>query len=288
MLYTAEKQPAAFFATCARLLPNDVRVTVEQSLPGNLSIEDWAISVDASGISLPLCWLTTLNNLPRQSARSADSACDNCRPGDFHALERHLCPRRVKLRQRNLRPFPKRRRRCLISACAVRRWRPRCLLPRKVVLDRGASSAFGAGGFLGYNTQWQDLIIGVEATYTHTNLNTTASSSPIGSTSPNSPSISNPHVVSAGGTTNSVNLSGTGNLDLTDYGSVRFRAGYVVGNLLPYGFVGVAVGLANYSVIASITVTARSDISCPRPASNGTNRCKRSQVSALVAVNSAG
>jgi hypothetical protein len=34
MLYTAEKQPATFFATCARLLPNDVRVTVEQSLPG--------------------------------------------------------------------------------------------------------------------------------------------------------------------------------------------------------------------------------------------------------------
>src|SRR5215831_20087675 len=27
--------------TCARLLPNDVRVTVEQSLPGNLSMEDW-------------------------------------------------------------------------------------------------------------------------------------------------------------------------------------------------------------------------------------------------------
>ena len=41
MLYTAEKQPAVFFATCARVLPNDVRVTVEQSLPGNLSMEDW-------------------------------------------------------------------------------------------------------------------------------------------------------------------------------------------------------------------------------------------------------
>ena len=38
MLYTAEKQPAVFFATCARLLPNDVRVTV---VPGNLSMEDW-------------------------------------------------------------------------------------------------------------------------------------------------------------------------------------------------------------------------------------------------------
>ena len=41
MLYTAEKQPAVFFATCARLLPNDVRVTVEQTLPGDLSMEDW-------------------------------------------------------------------------------------------------------------------------------------------------------------------------------------------------------------------------------------------------------
>jgi hypothetical protein len=43
MLYTAEKQPAVFFATCARVLPNDVRVTVEQSLPGNLSMEDWQV-----------------------------------------------------------------------------------------------------------------------------------------------------------------------------------------------------------------------------------------------------
>ena len=43
MLYTAEKQPAVFFATCARLLPNDVRVTVEQSLPGGLGPEDWSL-----------------------------------------------------------------------------------------------------------------------------------------------------------------------------------------------------------------------------------------------------
>src|SRR5271169_6939780 len=42
MLYPAEKQSPVFFATCARLFPNDVRVTVEQSLPVNLSIEDWA------------------------------------------------------------------------------------------------------------------------------------------------------------------------------------------------------------------------------------------------------
>jgi len=52
----AEKQPAVFFATCARLLPNDVRVTVEQSLPGNLSAQDWALMreiVEAVKIALP-------------------------------------------------------------------------------------------------------------------------------------------------------------------------------------------------------------------------------------------
>ena len=42
MLYTAEKQPAVFFATCARLIGPEVKLTIEQSLPGNLSMEDWA------------------------------------------------------------------------------------------------------------------------------------------------------------------------------------------------------------------------------------------------------
>ena len=44
MVKTAKTNPAVFFATCARLIPNDVRVTVQQQLPGNLSAEDWASS----------------------------------------------------------------------------------------------------------------------------------------------------------------------------------------------------------------------------------------------------
>ena len=47
------------------------------------------------------------------------------------------------------------------------------------VLGKGAGSAFGGGAFLGYNTQWQDPILGVEATYTHTNLSTTATGSAV-------------------------------------------------------------------------------------------------------------
>ena len=48
MVKTARNNPAVFFATCARLIPNDVRVTVEQSLPGNLSMEDWQVMREMS------------------------------------------------------------------------------------------------------------------------------------------------------------------------------------------------------------------------------------------------
>ena len=43
MVKTARTNPAVFCATCARLIPNDVRVTVQQQLAGNLSAEDWAM-----------------------------------------------------------------------------------------------------------------------------------------------------------------------------------------------------------------------------------------------------
>jgi outer membrane immunogenic protein len=52
-----------------------------------------------------------------------------------------------------------------------------------------------------------------------------------------------------------VSINANGHLDLTDYASVRGRAGYVVGNLLPYGFMGFVVGRASYSVAAATDVT---------------------------------
>jgi hypothetical protein len=38
---TAIDQPTVFFATCARLIGPEVKLTIEQRLPGNLSMEDW-------------------------------------------------------------------------------------------------------------------------------------------------------------------------------------------------------------------------------------------------------
>ena len=41
---TAIDQPGVFFATCARLIGPEVKLTIEQTLTGNLSMEDWQVS----------------------------------------------------------------------------------------------------------------------------------------------------------------------------------------------------------------------------------------------------
>ncbi|HML07429.1 MAG TPA: outer membrane beta-barrel protein [Xanthobacteraceae bacterium] len=108
------------------------------------------------------------------------------------------------------------------------------------VLGTGGSDAVGYGGFVGYNTQWQDVVLGVEGNYTHTNFTTTAGNTPISRS------------VTAGSTPYIVNLTGTGQLQLTDYASLRARGGWVLGDFLPYGFAGLAIGRANYSVTSLV------------------------------------
>lgn len=109
------------------------------------------------------------------------------------------------------------------------------------VLGSGSSSATGFGGFVGYNMQFQDLIVGVEANYSHAPATVRASESPILD-----------RLATAGGLEYSVNVSATGQLTVTDYGSLRLRAGYVLNNFLPYGFVGFALGRGNYQLTTCV------------------------------------
>jgi outer membrane immunogenic protein len=102
-------------------------------------------------------------------------------------------------------------------------------------------TATGFGGFAGYNTQWQDLILGIEGNYTHSPVTVVAGTTPLS------------RVASAGGNIYSVNLSATGSLGVTDFGSLRARAGYAFGNFLPYGFAGVAFGRGSYLVTADVS-----------------------------------
>ncbi len=123
-----------------------------------------------------------------------------------------------------------------------------------VTLGQGAASAFGYGGFVGYNAQWQDVITGVEAIYTHTSLSVSSSASGI---------VARAFSPPAGSVTSVTVGPSAGRFDLTDYGEMRGRAGYVLGNVLPYGFVGVVVGMGDYDVSTNVDATCTNATSAP-------------------------
>ena len=116
------------------------------------------------------------------------------------------------------------------------------------LLGNGAGNAFGGGAFLGYNTQWQDLVVGVEANYTHTSVNAAAAT-------PSTFQIARAFIPPAGNVSSVTLTNAAGRLSLTDYGEARARAGYVLGNFLPYGFVGMVVGMGSYSISTRVDVT---------------------------------
>ena len=86
-----------------------------------------------------------------------------------------------------------------------------------VTKDESNSAQFG--GFLGYNMQWETLVLGVEGAY-------------------NRPSKFDMSA-SFGGQ--------NATYKLLDYGTVRARAGYAFSRFLPYAFLGGAVGRVNYN-----------------------------------------
>jgi outer membrane immunogenic protein len=120
-----------------------------------------------------------------------------------------------------------------------------------VLSNSSNATATGFGGFVGYNTQWQDLILGVEANYTHAPFTAVAANTPLS------------RVVSVGSAVDSVVVTGSGSLSITDFGSLRARAGYVIGNFLPYGFGGVAIGHGSYSVTAEAFGQQNTDTNNP-------------------------
>jgi opacity protein-like surface antigen len=100
------------------------------------------------------------------------------------------------------------------------------------------NSAFGA--FAGYNGQWEDVVLGVEASYMHGSF---AGSSSGTMARGGTLSDGQYHIVTA---------SSNGSMDITDMGTLRVRGGYAYENFLPYMFAGVALGNAN--IVRSVTI----------------------------------
>ncbi len=108
--------------------------------------------------------------------------------------------------------------------------------------ERAHSSGTGYGGFVGYNLQWTDALLGVELNYTHGTLFGTSKGS-------QSRSFQFPtdYITTAA-------ISSASSMRLTDYGSLRVRGGYSVGSFLPYAFIGVAMGQADITRRADATL----------------------------------
>lgn len=108
-------------------------------------------------------------------------------------------------------------------------------------LGQGSASGMSYGGFAGYNSQWQDLILGFEADYTRVSLSSVATGTPI------SRQVSTVDSNTTEVTSYDVTANGSGSLRLIDYASLRARAGWVLDSILPYGFVGFVVGRGDYT-----------------------------------------
>jgi outer membrane immunogenic protein len=107
-------------------------------------------------------------------------------------------------------------------------------------LGKENPSGLSYGAFVGYNVQFSDVIFGFDFHYNRSGFAAGAPVTPIR------------RVVVAGGNVYDVTVEGNANMRITDYGAARLRAGWILGNFLPYGTVGLALGRANVERAAHV------------------------------------
>lgn len=142
-----------------------------------------------------------------------------------------------------------------------------------VNLPQATTSRIEFGGFGGYNSQWDDVVLGFELNYNTGGTMNTASSDYIGRS-----------FTPSDGYRYDVTVDSHTKVALKDYATARFRAGYVMGRFLPYAMVGAAVGRADVSRSTTVTVTGVDAASPPvlPPVSLGPTTATDSQNDAIL------
>jgi outer membrane immunogenic protein len=111
------------------------------------------------------------------------------------------------------------------------------------LLGKDSQRSTSYGGFGGYNSQWDNVVIGLEFSYLHGNAGGSSTGS-LGRMFTTSDNYSN-----------DVFSSSTAAINITDFASLRARAGYAVNNFLPYMFGGLALGKGDITQQASVTAS---------------------------------
>jgi outer membrane immunogenic protein len=101
------------------------------------------------------------------------------------------------------------------------------------LLGKESVHGSGIGGFIGYNSQWDDVVLSVELNYMHGKFG-------------GSQSDSMSRIFDDGtGAQDTVTNQSFASFAISDMGTLRGRAGYAWGVFLPYVFGGVALGQAD-------------------------------------------
>ena len=104
-------------------------------------------------------------------------------------------------------------------------------------LGKVSAQSSGYGGFTGYNSQWNDVVLGLEMSYLHGNFGGQTSATEARS------SVS----ALADGNFHDVTATSAASISISDMATFRGRAAYAFGCFLPYLFGGFALGNADIS-----------------------------------------
>jgi len=111
------------------------------------------------------------------------------------------------------------------------------------VLGKKSQQGSGFGGFVGYNFQWDDIVLGVEANYMHGDFGGSDSGT------------MSRFFTDANNFTDYVDYNASAQFKIRDMGSVRGRVGWAWNNFLPYAFGGVSLGQADVIKSAQVSGT---------------------------------
>ena len=116
-------------------------------------------------------------------------------------------------------------------------------------MSKGSTGSRSFGGFIGYNFQWDDVVLGAELNYNRMSLGTGAQDTVGPIIIPGAPLANGSAVQYAVTETSSASVA------IHDIVTARARAGWTYDRFMPYGFAGLAVGRADVARFASVTGT---------------------------------
>jgi opacity protein-like surface antigen len=122
-------------------------------------------------------------------------------------------------------------------------------LEQWTLLSKNHTQSIGFGAFVGRNWQWDDLVFGFEANYSFMNGLQSSSTNSLRRLIVN-PAGENPPPGTT--VTYDTTLTGSAGLQVKDVATFRSRAGWAVGDALPYVFGGLAVGRTDASRLATV------------------------------------